>query len=129
MPEPFYTRHVFICTNRVNDPRCCAARGSDDLFLLLRRMVKEAGLDRVAVTKTGCMGRCMSGPALAIYPDNVWYAPRSPDDVARIVQSHLRDGTIVTTLQMAAEEPPLPGYATSTITNEATELSKGNNHV
>ncbi len=129
MPETFYTRHVFICSNLVNDPRCCAARGSNDLFLLLRQLVKKAGLKRVAVSKTGCMGRCMSGPALVIYPDNIWYAPRSTDDVERIVRSHLCDETIVTALQMAAEEPPLPDYPTASITNEATEPSKGNNHV
>lgn len=120
MPKPFYTRHVFICTNRVDDARCCAARGSEALFLQLRRLVKEVGLERVAITKTGCMGRCLSGPALVIYPDNVWYAPHTADDAARIVTQHLCNGTIVTALRMAAEEPPLPDYPTST-TNETTD--------
>ncbi len=106
----FYRLHLFICTNKVDDQNCCGQRGSEDLFFALRRLVRQAGLAQIAVTRTGCMGRCMSGPALVIYPDNVWYAPHSSADLACIVRDHLEGGKLVTPLLMPALEPPLPGY-------------------
>lgn len=109
---PFYRTHVFVCTNRVDDHRCCGQRDSQVLFLHLRRFLHKLGLRDIAVTKTGCMGRCTSGPALVIYPDNVWYAPRDLNDVETIATDHLQAGRIVERLLMPAIEPPLPGYDT-----------------
>lgn len=111
-PQPFYRTHVFVCTNRVDDPRCCGQRGSEAMFLHLRRFAKSQGLQGVAITQTGCMGRCMSGASLVIYPDNVWYAPRNLGDVETIVTEHLQAGRIVERLLMPAIEPPLHGYDT-----------------
>lgn len=111
---PFYRQHVFICTNRVADARCCARRESHTLFLKLRHLVRAAGLPDIAVTQTGCLGRCMSGPALVIYPDNIWYAPQTDGDAAAIVTEHLQAGRHVERLLMPASEPPLPGYNTTT---------------
>jgi (2Fe-2S) ferredoxin len=113
-PTPFYRTHIFICTNQVDDPRCCGQRNSDALFLHLRRVVHRQGLHGVAVTKTGCMGRCMSGPSLVIYPDNVWYAPHDLVDVEAIVTEHVQAGRVVERLLMPAIEPPLPGYGSKT---------------
>ncbi len=111
-PPTFYRTHVFICTNRVDDPRCCGQRDSHTLFLHLRHFVHKLGLRDIAVTQTGCMGRCMSGPALVIYPDNVWYAPRTFSDAESIVTEHLQQHRLVEQLLMPVSEPPLPGYDT-----------------
>lgn len=112
-PAPFYRKHIFICTNKVADPRCCGQRGSANLFLAMRRLARAAGLTDIAITRSGCMGRCMSGPSLVIYPDNVWYAPRAEADLVAIINEHLLQKRIVTRLLMPAIEPPLTGYDTS----------------
>ena len=117
-PSPFYRTHVFVCTNRVDDHRCCGQRDSQVLFLHLRRLLHKLGLRDIAVTKTGCMGRCMSGPSLVIYPDNVWYAPRDLHDVESIATHHLQAGRIVEQLLMPAIEPALPGYDTLVTPNK-----------
>lgn len=111
-PLPFYRQHLFICTNSVDDPRCCGQRDSQALFLHLRRFVHKLGLRDIAVTRTGCMGRCMSGPALVIYPDSIWYAPHDLKDVETIVTEHLQAGRIIERLLMPALEPALHGYDT-----------------
>ncbi len=112
MPEtqPFYRKHIFICTNTVDDPRCCGQRGSEHLFFVMRRMARAAGLTDIAITRTGCMGRCMSGPSLVIYPDNIWYAPRNEADIGAIIHDHLVKQQLVERLLMPDIEPPLIGY-------------------
>jgi len=111
-PPSFYKMHLFFCTQIVNDPRCCGKKGGEELFLHLRRTAHTHGLtwQQFAITKTGCMGRCMSGPSLVIYPDNIWYAPRTLTDIEMIVTEHLLNGRIVESLLMPQEEPVLEGY-------------------
>jgi len=106
--EPFYDRHIFMCANVVADSRCCGAKGSEKLCMYLRRRLKELGIRKVAATKTGCMGRCLSGPSLVIYPDNVWYSPHNEADIDDIISTHLLGGNRVTRLLMPAFDPPLP---------------------
>ena len=112
MPAPFYQRHIFMCVNRVDDPRCCGQRNGEALFLYCRKQAHTLGLKGVCVTKTGCMGRCMSGASLVIYPDNVWYTPRTTDDIDEILNRHVVGHEIIQRLLMPATEPPLTGYDT-----------------
>lgn len=107
---PFYRTHIFICTHTVAAPTCCGQRGGMALCLHARHRVRELRLDGVCVSQSGCMGRCMSGPALVIYPDNVWYNPQSTVDIDAIIEGHLRCHIVVENLRMSTVEPPLPGY-------------------
>jgi (2Fe-2S) ferredoxin len=55
--------------------------------------VAQAGLKgRVRVNHAGCLAQCGFGPMVVVYPDNVWYAMVTPDDVPEIVQEHLIGG-------------------------------------
>lgn len=103
-PKPFYRTHVFVCTTQVEDPRCCGAKDSEALCLLMRRRVRALGWTHVCVTKAGCMGRCLSGPSLVIYPDNVWYSPKNEDDIHEILEKHLGQGELVRRLLMGETE-------------------------
>jgi (2Fe-2S) ferredoxin len=108
--EPFYTAHLFVCTNRRPDdhPRgSCAAAGSEDLRDYLKDKVKELGLRRVRVNAAGCLDRCHLGPVMVIYPEGVWYACRSRADIDAIVESHLRDGKRVDRLVLTNDQKHL----------------------
>lgn len=78
-------KHVLVCTNRE-----CAQRGSltllSELRAELRKLPRNHGFK---VTRTYCMGRCGEGPAVAVYPDGVWYRGVQPEDAAPLVQQHL----------------------------------------
>jgi sirohydrochlorin cobaltochelatase len=87
-------KHVLVCGNAD-----CASRGSLSLLASLRRLVKEAGRDRdLRVTRTACMGRCGEGPAVAVYPDGIWYRGVADSDAAELVREHLLADRLVARL-------------------------------
>ena len=96
--------HVFICTNERPEghPRgCCKAKNSEGLIQVFKQEVAKAGLAKhVRAQRAGCLDTCEFGPAVVIYPDNVWYGPVQPTDVAEIVQSHLVEGKPVERLRI-----------------------------
>ena len=57
-----------------------------------------AGAGLVRVNKSGCLDRCAGGPVAVVYPDAVWYSYVDAHDIDEIVDSHLKNGRIVTRL-------------------------------
>jgi (2Fe-2S) ferredoxin len=102
MPKP--RRHVFVClhTRPEGNPRgSCAQKGSEEIFVDLKKRVAESGLeDTVMVSRTGCLKHCSRGVTMAIYPENVWYGGVQATDLDEIVASHLREGRLVERLIM-----------------------------
>jgi (2Fe-2S) ferredoxin len=94
MPKP--ERHLLVCTNARppgNPKGSCGEKGSEDLFDRLKSMVKDRGLARrVIVNRTSCLKHCSRGITVAVYPDNVWYARVTAEDLPEIVESHLESG-------------------------------------
>jgi len=78
---------------RVGLGSCCMAKGSDELFHLLRQTAREFGLDDVAVKRVGCVGMCHQTPIVEVKtPDcpSAIYARVTPDDASAIVRRHFR---------------------------------------
>jgi sirohydrochlorin cobaltochelatase len=87
-------KHVLVCTNAD-----CADRGSLAVLTGIRRELKQLGLmERMKVTRTGCMGRCGEGPTLVVYPDGVWYRGVREADVHALVHEHLLEDRLVAKL-------------------------------
>lgn len=88
-----YKRHVFAChTERppMHPRGSCGASGAAPLWERLGRRIEQEGLaNDVGFTVSGCLGFCAAGPLLVIYPEGVWYRPRSEADVDLIVEQHL----------------------------------------
>jgi (2Fe-2S) ferredoxin len=112
-PKPFYSRHVFCCTNLrpAGHPRgSCSAKGSEKLRNYLKARAKEAGLGDVRINASGCLDRCELGPTMVIYPEGVWYTYRTVEDLEEILQKHLLEGGRVERLMLLPEQrPPKPG--------------------
>jgi len=63
--------------------------------------VKAAGLagpGQVRVNRAGCMDRCAGGPVAVVYPEAIWYSYVDKEDIDEIVNSHLKNGQVVTRL-------------------------------
>ncbi|HAU0786883.1 TPA: (2Fe-2S) ferredoxin domain-containing protein [Legionella pneumophila] len=94
-----YTKHVFICTNqKAPGKQCCANSGGEEFFDFMKSKLLEFylhGPGKVRVSKSGCLGRCSSGPCIVIYPEGVWYTYSSFEDIEQIIKYHLIDGEIV----------------------------------
>lgn len=86
-----YGRHVFICSGSFCDPEGEA----DRLYrLLAKKLGKLADYDNPCRVKRGltpCLGVCVGGPLLVVYPDGIWYHQVNEALLDRIVEEHLRD--------------------------------------
>ena len=99
---PPFEKHIFVCTNRRapdNPKGSCAEVGGEALFARFKKEVFERGLgERFRANQAGCLDACEHGCAVVVYPDNVWYARVTEDDVREIIESHLVDGQPVARL-------------------------------
>ena len=90
-----FQKHIFICINerKAGDKRgCCASRGSLDLLGYIKGRVHESDLKgKVRVNKAGCMDACAQGPTMVVYPDSIWYAPRTRQDMEEILTQHIQN--------------------------------------
>ena len=95
----YYERHIFFCLNeRKNGEECCAQHAAQQGFDRCKQKVKELGLAgpaKVRVNKAGCLDRCSAGPVAVVYPEAVWYTYVDAHDIDEIVESHLKNGTVV----------------------------------
>ncbi len=105
MPKP--EKHVFVCTqNRPQGhPRgSCASSGCAEVMNEFMNEIQAQNLfEKIALTNTGCMGPCMMGPSVLVYPEGVMYGKVSKEDVKKIIQQHLLEGNPLTELQVPAE--------------------------
>lgn len=87
--------HVFCCFQQrpPGHPRgSCAASGAAALWERLNGRIQEEQLERVAMVGTACLGFCGAGPLMVVYPQGVWYQPRTTGDIDEIVESHFVGG-------------------------------------
>ena len=98
----YFKRHIFFCLNeRKSGEVSCAQHNAQAAFDHCKNRVKELGLagpGQVRVNKAGCLDRCSGGPVAVVYPEGVWYSYVDTSDIDEIVESHLKNGQVVTRL-------------------------------
>ena len=110
-PPRFFRAHVFVCCNRRPDGHrrgSCAERGSEALRDYMKVRAKELGLADVRINQAGCLDRCEFGPTLVIYPEGVWYSPKTREEVDEILQAHLVEGGRARRLMLTERDVPPP---------------------
>ena len=87
--ESPYVSHVFVCTNdRRGESKSCSDNNSQLVKAKLKDIVNEnSWKGKVRISTSGCMGLCVNGPNVMIYPQKVWFSEVSPDDVDEIVST------------------------------------------
>lgn len=97
-----YNKHVFVCTNqKAPGKTCCANKGGEETFEHLKSRLLELDLfgpGKIRVSKSGCLGRCASGPCVVVYPEGLWFTYESLSDLDEIIDSYLVNNTPVASL-------------------------------
>ena len=91
-------RQVLVCTSK-----SCAANGSEAVLEAFRAQLIAENLlfykgnqaGDIHCSHCGSVGFCAIGPAVLVYPDGIWYAHVTPEDVPEIIASHLKGGVPV----------------------------------
>jgi (2Fe-2S) ferredoxin len=90
-------KHILMCASfrRSGEPQgVCHKKDSINLVPYLEGELMDRGLDGIFVSMTSCLKVCDRGPALVIYPDNIWYGGiETEEDVDAILDS-LEQGEI-----------------------------------
>jgi (2Fe-2S) ferredoxin len=56
--------------------------------------------EKIGLTNTGCMGPCMMGPGVLVYPEGIMYGKLKKEDVKTIIEQHLLGGEPVASLML-----------------------------
>lgn len=90
--ELTYRKLILVCTNERNNGRvCCKDRGGEDLYLAIKKAFAEAAPD-IRVSKTGCLGPCLTGATVVVMPDNDWLGDVRVSDVPELVKRYAGEG-------------------------------------
>jgi len=99
--------HVFVCNGK-----SCSAVGAAEVKAAFEKELQEKNLrygkeskgrnpnGTILLTDCSSVGFCSIGPAVIVYPENVWYAQVTPEDVREIIEEHLEKGNVVKRLAL-----------------------------
>ncbi len=77
---------IYVCNHRRDEKGKddCYSRGSKDLTDDLKKWAKENHGKEIRVFRSGCLGKCSEGIAIACYPEKKFLLEVEPDDEKKI---------------------------------------------
>lgn len=75
---------VFICNHQRDGEDSCYDKGAKDLTDKLKKWSKEEHKGDIKVYRSGCLGKCSEGIAIACYPSKKFLLEVTPDDAKEI---------------------------------------------
>ncbi|UCH90247.1 MAG: NADH-quinone oxidoreductase subunit NuoF [Thermoplasmata archaeon] len=80
----------------VSSGTCGEARGSKEVFLALKNVIKKYKLGKkVDIRLTGCHGFCQVEPIIIIHPENIFYQSVQPEDAEEIISETIINKNII----------------------------------
>ncbi len=75
---------VFVCNHKRDGDECCFDKGAKELTDHLKKWSKESHKGEIKIFRSGCLGRCSEGIAIACYPEKKFLLEVTKDDAAEI---------------------------------------------
>lgn len=89
--------------NKKADNTGCGFLSGEESFMLAKQLLQSHdcwGIGKFRASKSGCLGRCESGPMCVVYPDSIWYSYVDEEDIKEIIEKHVINGEVITRLQI-----------------------------
>ncbi|MCM2349975.1 MAG: (2Fe-2S) ferredoxin domain-containing protein [Bacteriovoracaceae bacterium] len=77
---------VFVCNHHRDNEEACAGKGAKELTDKLKKWAKEEHKGEIKVYRSGCLGKCSEGIAIACYPEKKFLLEVTADDFKEIKQ-------------------------------------------
>ena len=105
---PAYGRHLFFCIHGNCAPSASVAALIERVNALNNEhdRTRFSNQERILITQSGCLGVCIGGPVLVVYPDGVWYSNVDVAKLERIYQEHLLGWKPVEEYMLHRHYPP-----------------------
>jgi len=97
----YYRSHVLVCV----DPECLSKGAHEVLDAFQDELVAEGLIDEVQVLETSRIGGCANGPEMMVYPEGVYYADLTVDDIPYLVKEHFLKGRVSKKFVVTEEAP------------------------
>lgn len=97
--EPYRLHAMICCGNK------CEPDGDRSLVNYMKSRLLELGMMDVRVNRAGCLGVCVQGPIMVVYPEGVWYCHLNRENIDRIIEEHFKSGAVVEELAFHRAEP------------------------
>ena len=84
-----------------------AAGARPVLNALVEGVNKEGLMDKVTVSQTGCIGICQLEPIVEVFEpgkEKTTYVKMTPEKAARVIEEHLKNGSVVNEYTIAAHK-------------------------
>ncbi|MTI79749.1 MAG: NADH-quinone oxidoreductase subunit F [Firmicutes bacterium] len=90
-PADEFKYHVLVCGGTG-----CHSSGCQAVADTMEKALNDEGLaNSTKLIQTGCMGACQLGPVVMVYPGAYHYCNVQPEDIADIVNDHLKNDKFV----------------------------------
>ncbi len=75
---------LHVCNYERKDDENCIQKGSKELTDKLKKWSKETHGKDIKIIRSGCLGKCSEGIAMACYPEKKFILEATPDDSKEI---------------------------------------------
>jgi predicted metal-binding protein len=75
---------VYVCNHSRDGSKACAELGAKEVTDKLKKWAKEEHKGEIKVYRSGCLGKCDEGIAIACYPEKKFLLEVTTDDTKEI---------------------------------------------
>ena len=89
--------HILVCASfrMSGEPQgICHKKGSGDFLGYIENELIDRGMEGTIVSSTGCLKVCDRGPAMVVYPENLWYGNVENEEAIDTILDAIEDGEV-----------------------------------